>query len=157
MRLFLSEDVRKRLHGAVRAAGRLEIGGVIMAEQMEPGFFSVVDFTTDECTGSAAHFVRSVDEHRAALTNFFERTGSDFGRFNYLGEWHSHPNHPPVPSTEDVSSMRSLVSGERDIPFAVLLIVRAGRRTLACTATLFERDGEPRPITMCDAPSREKY
>jgi integrative and conjugative element protein (TIGR02256 family) len=152
MKLFLLEDVRLRLHSAIRAAGYLEVGGVLMAEQIAPGASHVVDFTIDARKGSAAHFVRSVDDHRLALTAFFERTGSDFHRFNYLGEWHSHPNHPPVPSTEDASSMRGLVSGEREIPFAVLLIVRAGRRTLTCTATLFDRDGEPRPVMMCDVP-----
>ncbi|MBM7406377.1 MULTISPECIES: Mov34/MPN/PAD-1 family protein [Sphingomonas] len=152
MRLFLREEVRRGLHRAVSAAGRLEIGGVLMAEQIAPGSFHVVEFTTDGRTGSSAHFVRSVDNHRAALKDFFQRTASDFGRFNYLGEWHSHPNHQPVPSTEDVFSMESLVSGERDIPFAVLLIVQAGRRTLACTATLFERDGEPRPVAISDVP-----
>jgi proteasome lid subunit RPN8/RPN11 len=124
-------------------AGRREIGGVLMAEQIEPGYFRVADFTLDARRGSAAHFVRSVDEHRAALGAFFERTGSDFARFNYLGEWHSHPNHDPVPSAADAASMRGLVEGERDIPFAVLIVVRRTWRALMLSATLFERGCPP--------------
>lgn len=119
-----------------------------MAEQIEPGSFRLIDFSVDSRTGGAAHFVRSVEDHRAALETFFERTGADYARFNYLGEWHSHPNHLPVPSSEDVLSMENLVSGERDIHFAVLLIVRATWRRLACTATLFEQGTDPTTISL---------
>ena len=61
---------------------------------------------------------------REALESFFRKTGSDFKRFNYLGEWHSHPSFPVRPSHEDIMSMQSLVEGERDIDFSALVIVR---------------------------------
>lgn len=142
MRLDFPADLRRRLRREVSAAGRVEIGGVLMAEQIVPGHFRLTDFTIDGQRGGAAHFVRSVEDHQAALAVFFERTGSDFSRFNYLGEWHSHPNHAPVPSNEDVASMVSLVEGERDIPFALLLVVRRTWWSLLMSACLFER-GEP--------------
>src|SRR5436190_21295944 len=112
MMVSLPHDVRKRLHKTVRKAGRREIGGVLMAEQLEPGNFRLVDFSVDSQMGSAAHFVRSVEYHQAALSDFFEKTGADYARFNYLGEWHSHPNHLPVPSSEDAQSMESLINSE---------------------------------------------
>ena len=148
MMVSLPHDVRKRLHKTVRKAGRREIGGVLMAEQLEPGNFRLVDFSVDSQMGSAAHFVRSVEYHQAALSDFFEKTGADYARFNYLGEWHSHPNHLPVPSSEDAQSMESLINSERDIPFAVLLIVQAGWRRLACSATLFEQGSRRSPISI---------
>jgi len=114
-----------------------------MAEQLAPGDFRLVDFTVDSQRGSAAHFVRSVDDHQKALAHFFERTGHDYSRFNYLGEWHSHPNHQPIPSCEDIASMESLVQGERDIDFAVLLVVRKRWLGLKMSATLFDRRGQP--------------
>lgn len=144
-------DLRRRLRRVVRRAGRREVGGVLMAEQLKPGHFRLVEFTVDQKTGEAAHFVRSVEEHRRALDDFFRRTGSEFGRFNYLGEWHSHPNHAPVPSREDIGSMESLVHGERDIPFALLLIVRARWSGLSLSATLFRTDAPPSPVNVhCD-------
>ncbi len=146
MKISISQELRQQLHEAVALAGRSEIGGVLMAEQIEPGAFNLVEFTVDGQIGGAAHFVRSVDDHRTALTSFFERTGSDFARFNYLGEWHSHPNHKPLPSPEDIRSMESLVSGEREIPFAMLLIVRAWPRRLECSATLFQRGVRWEPV-----------
>ena len=95
-----------------------------MGEQVAPDHFQIVDFSIDETTGTAAHFVRSPDHHAEALEKFFRRTGSDFRRFNYLGEWHSHPSFPVRPSQEDMMSMQNLVDGERDIDFSALIIVR---------------------------------
>jgi integrative and conjugative element protein (TIGR02256 family) len=139
--------LRARMRKALSRAGRREIGGVLMAEQIEAGRFRIVDFSVDTDVGGAAHFVRSVEHHHKALREFYEKTGSDFSRFNYLGEWHSHPNHLPIPSTTDVMSMESLVYGERDIPFALLLIVR--RRwwsRMAMSATLFQQGRSPEPV-----------
>jgi proteasome lid subunit RPN8/RPN11 len=63
--------------------------------------------------------------HQKALDEFFERTGRDFSRFNYLGEWHSHPSFPVNPSLKDVETMVDLVENENSaITFALLLIVR---------------------------------
>ena len=146
MIIELPAPLRRNLKRRVWRAGRCEIGGILMAEQIEPGRFRLAEFTVDNRRGSAAHFVRSVDEHRRALEDFFLRTRSNFSRFNYIGEWHSHPNHLPVPSAQDIRSMQSLVEGENDIPFAVLLIVRTKWLGLMLSATLFQRDGEPAPI-----------
>jgi [CysO sulfur-carrier protein]-S-L-cysteine hydrolase len=91
--------------------------------------------------------VRSIEHRHAALSGFYEQMASDYGRFNYLGEWHSHPNHLPVPSSTDIASMQALVRGERDIPFAMLLIVRsAWWRRMLVSATLFQRDKAPETI-----------
>lgn len=159
MRVEFPKAVRAQMRKALSRAGRREIGGVLMAEQIEAGRFRIVDFSLDAEIGGAAHFVRSVEHHHAALSEFYERTESDFSRFNYLGEWHSHPNHLPIPSTTDVMSMASLVEGERDIPFALLLIVRATWwRRMAMSATLFQqgRPPEPAEILTGEGAAREK-
>jgi len=95
-----------------------------MGEQVAPDHFRIVDFSVDDKTGTAAHFVRSPEHHAEALESFFQKTGSDFKRYNYLGEWHSHPSFPVRPSQKDIMSMQSLVHRERDIDFSALLIVR---------------------------------
>jgi integrative and conjugative element protein (TIGR02256 family) len=148
LKLVLPKKLRRRLHRTVRRAGWKEIGGVLMAEQIAPGHFRLVEFTVDGQTGGAAHFVRSVEDHQLALTDFFARTGSEFGRFNYLGEWHSHPNHAPVPSREDSRSMEDLVHGERDIPFAVLIVVQARWTRLLLSCTLYGRDAPPTSVSI---------
>lgn len=147
MKVRFPKILHKRMVKALAKAGRREIGGVLMAEQIEPGTFVVVDFSIDSVTGSAAHFVRSVDHHAKVLKEFYEKTGDDYRRFNYLGEWHSHPNHLPLPSSVDISSMEQLIHSERNIPFAMLLIVkREWWRRIECSASLFQRGSAPEPI-----------
>lgn len=147
MQVELHAEVRKRLRRALRAAGRREIGGVLMGEQIEPGSFRVVDLSIDDQTGGRAHFVRSPKSHDDALDAFFARTGNAYDRFNYLGEWHSHPRFPVTPSVQDAGSMMELVQGERSIDFAVLLIVRLDLwRKIASSCTLFRRGMSPTPV-----------
>ena len=151
MRVEISGEVRARLRRALRAAGRREIGGVLMGEQIEPGHFRVVDLSIDKDTGGRAHFVRSPEAHADALDAFFQRTGNEYGRFNYLGEWHSHPGFPVMPSVQDAASMDELVHGERGIDFAVLLIVRLHWWwTIVSSCTLFRRYLRPSPVKILE-------
>lgn len=122
--ISLPSEQRAKLSGCLRRAGRREIGGILMGEQVAPDHFRIVEFSVDAVTGTAAHFVRSPEHHSAALGDFFRRTEAEYMRFNYLGEWHSHPSFSVRPSSEDVASMQGLVDGERSIDFSTLLIVK---------------------------------
>lgn len=46
----------------------------------------MIDLSIDKETGGRAHFVRSPEAHAEALDAFFQRTGNEYDRFNYLGE-----------------------------------------------------------------------
>jgi len=151
MKVEISKDVKATLKRALRVAGRREIGGVMMGEQVEPGHFRLVDVSIDAQTGGNAHFVRSPEAHAEALEAFFSRTSYQYGRFNYLGEWHSHPRFPVTPSIDDAASMVELVHGERGIDFAALLIVRLDWwRWLVSSCTLFRRGLEPSAVEILE-------
>lgn len=151
MRVEISNRVREKLRKALRASGCREIGGVLMGEQIAPGHFKVVDLSIDSQTGGRAHFVRDPEAHAEALAAFFHETGHQYDRFNYLGEWHSHPRFSVNPSTQDVDSMIDLVQGERGIDFAVLLIVRLQWwRWISCSCTLFCRNAKPVPVDLLE-------
>jgi len=125
MRIELALDIEPRLRKALHRAGSREIGGMLFAEQLAPARFRIIDFSLDPHSGSRTNFRRDPALHHAALTAFFDKTGRDFSRFNYLGEWHSHPSFPVQPSREDIDTMTDLVeSGRSEITFALLLIVR---------------------------------
>lgn len=125
MRIELGPDIEKRFRAALRKGGRREIGGMLLAEQLAPGYFRMVDFSLDPLSGSHSAFRCDPHSHKQALDEFFERTGRDFQRFNYLGEWHSHPSFPVDPSIVDIRAMTEIVEEESSmITFAVLLIVR---------------------------------
>jgi hypothetical protein len=146
MRVELSVESENRIRGALRKAGRRECGGMLLAEQFEPGRFRVIDLSIDTESGEHAHFERRPEIHAAARDAFFKRTGHDYSRFNHLGEWHSHPSFNVSPSLEDMSTMASLVASG-PISFAVLLIVRLRFNIwLEYSLTLFARGYAPQPM-----------
>lgn len=125
MQVGLAPEVETRLRKVLRSAGQREVGGMLFGEQLAPGQFRVIDLSMDTHSGSHANFRRDPAVHKQALDAFFDRTNRDFSRFNYLGEWHSHPSFSVRPSAKDVVTMTALVTNERTaIFFAALLIVR---------------------------------
>ena len=48
--------------------------------------------------------------HKAFLDEFFQRTGHDYQRFNYIGEWHFAPPLRALPSGEDCTTMHRVDS-----------------------------------------------
>lgn len=116
-----------------------------MGEHLHGDVFRIVDITVQHSGGSNACFVRHPNDHQADLDRFFERTGADYTRFNYLGEWHSHPSFAPVPSEIDVQTMQSIISDASvGANFLVLMIVKlTGRRQLQISATAFRPDIVP--------------
>jgi proteasome lid subunit RPN8/RPN11 len=144
MHIEIADHVMGKLQRALKTAGPREIGGVLMGEQIALGHFRIVDLSIDSQSGGQFHFVRSPEAHAEALNAFFLETNHQYDRFNYLGEWHSHPDFSVSPSTQDIASMTDLVEGERGIEFAVLLIVKLHWwRRMSCSCTLFCRSANP--------------
>jgi proteasome lid subunit RPN8/RPN11 len=129
MIVTLPPDLIAKLEKALARAGTREIGGVLVGEHVAHDEFRVVDLSVQRSGGTESCFVRHPKKHRRFMRNFFRRTGAEYARFNYLGEWHSHPLYLPVPSTTDVSQMQLIVEDGPEAPlFAVLLIIRLGSR-----------------------------
>lgn len=124
--ITLPPDVAQGIHSALRRAGDREIGGVLLAEHTGHNYFTVREVTIHR-RGTFASFVRHIGDAIRGLRAFFQRTGEHYERFNYLGEWHSHPLFPPEPSSQDDFSMRQIVQ-DPDVgaTFVVLLVLRLG-------------------------------
>src|SRR2546427_2280770 len=120
MRRVTQDTIKAALHKAQRR----EVGGVLMAEHSGPNRFEVRELTVHR-RGSVFNFVRAIEEALGRLRDFFHRTEYDYTRFNYIGEWHSHPSFQPVPSSRDDSSMREIIHDPKlGANFVVLLIVK---------------------------------
>lgn len=119
-------------------------------EHLSKDTFRLADFSVQQAGGTAACFVRAPTEHTAFFDAFFARTGHQYTRFNYLGEWHSHPSFPAVPSTTDVIAMQEIVEDSGPgVNFALLLVVNLNRRHRVClSATAFQADMAPVEIEL---------
>ena len=147
MQLLLPSDVRRTMRRHMVWARRREIGGILMGEEIGARRFRIVDFSVDAVTGTSAHFVRDADHHERELRAFFQKTGADYSRYNYLGEWHTHPSFDVRPSLQDLHSMQDLVEGSRGVDFAVLFIARVRWMwRFQCSAFLFVQQHAPTEI-----------
>jgi proteasome lid subunit RPN8/RPN11 len=149
MKLLLPLPIIKRLRRELRGRSR-EIGGVLVGEHIAHDTFSIADISFQRRGGTAAHFIRDPEHHRDFLADFFARTGNDYQKFNYIGEWHSHPAVEPLPSGPDFATMFDLVEDtDVGVNFAVLIIVRLHRwGRLELSATLFQPGVIPESISI---------
>jgi integrative and conjugative element protein (TIGR02256 family) len=148
MQLLLPPKILKRLQRELRRAGKREIGGLLMGEHVREEVFRVVDISVQRSGGSQACFSRDDKAHKTQLQEFFSRTGEDYGRFNYLGEWHSHPSFEPLPSLTDIETMQSIVSDPSvGVNFVTLIIARLSYRArIELTATVFRVGVSPAAV-----------
>ncbi len=148
--LRLSARHLSRLRRELRRAGHNEIGGVLAAENLSDGLFEIADFSIQQTGGSIASFVREPAPHRRFMRRFFQRTEHQFERFNYIGEWHSHPLFPAYPSPTDLRQMQRIADDpQQAATFVVLLIVRLGvRGGIEASAHAFRRGVFPVAIEL---------
>ena len=149
MQILLPSNLRKSIRQHLVTAGAREIGGILMGEDLGSQCFRVVDYTVDLSRGTESQFSRDAEHHEQELNDFFQKTNRDFRRFNYLGEWHTHPQFSLKPSLQDLQSMMDLVQNSTDVGFAVLLIARLNwYRRLQCGATFFNNTGLPEKVAI---------
>ncbi len=149
MRMRIANDQIEKLRPALRLAGTKEIGGQLFGEQLAPSDFCITELSIQARRGSFARFVVDLVEAGRNALRFFDRTEHQYKRFNYIGEWHSHPSFDVEPSNKDVETMMNLVTDPTfKGSFAVLMIVRLDDDELAMGAWLFNPHGSARPIDL---------
>lgn len=132
--LLIPLDVLHAIERACKRAGFRETGGMLFGEHLAAERFRVVEATVAG-EGSFARFVRGIREGVTRLNDFFRRTHHDYQRFNYIGEWHSHPSFALSPSGTDDASMFEIVNDEStNARFAISMIVKLSGRTVAAAA-----------------------
>lgn len=125
MKILIPKKIRKSMQKHMKQAGQKEIGGILMAEQIDFHNFRVVEYSIDVRCGTTSSFFRNSENHDLALQDFFSKTGENYSRFNYLGEWHTHPSFEVKPSLQDIKAMQDLVDDEfSNLSFAVLFIAK---------------------------------
>lgn len=141
LRITVPREIQSKLHAALSRAGSRECGGVLMGEHVGLNHFAVRALDVQR-PGAIAHFWRSVAGAARAIKEFCLSNGNDFRRFNYLGEWHSHPLFSVQPSARDHSTMRELATDVQvGANFVVLLIFRLNGVALEGSAHTYLPDG----------------
>ncbi|RRH92936.1 hypothetical protein EH240_30820 [Mesorhizobium tamadayense] len=149
MKVALAADQTERLLAALERAGVKEIGGQLFGEQLAPSDFRVTELTVQSRPGTFARFIVDLLQAAKDSIRFFDRTEHRYTRYNYIGEWHSHPSFAVHPSGTDAATMRQLVQDAQFAgTFAVLMIVRLDAETLTSGAWVFDPQGNERRVLL---------
>ncbi|WP_051881674.1 Mov34/MPN/PAD-1 family protein [Parvularcula oceani] len=132
MKLKISESHVARWREDLHKAGRREIGGVLFGEQIAEGEFRLIEATRQRFGGGGAvRFHRRGRPAKKQIEALHAAHGHRPERFNYLGEWHSHPNAPAIPSARDEATMHQLLADQAGaVNFLVLVIVRLSKESV---------------------------
>ena len=142
MKLILPHDIVTNLRRNLEKAKQREIGGQLFGEQLGPSEFRVMHASVQTTGGTLSTFRLTALHSWFSTSQFFRRTRNSFERFNYIGEWHSHPSFELYPSSTDDRTMTDLaVDSEFKGNFAVLAIVKLQSTSLAAQAWVYLRDG----------------
>lgn len=151
LRIHLTPEVRAVISNACKRSGIRETGGMLFGEHVSEDVFRVLEATVAG-TGSMASFVRGVFDGLKQLDRFFHRTKRDYRRFNYLGEWHSHPSFELYPSATDDRTMLDIVNdpgtGAR---FALSVIVKHVDQVLEARGFIYFPNGERQDANIVSA------
>ena len=137
--ILINEKLTSRLISELNKSKRREIGGLLMGEHVSENVFRISNLTVQREGGNRSYFVRRMENKvKEEIEFFFEEFNHNYKKYNYLGEWHSHPSFPLIPSKTDQSTMWEIV----DDPvvgafFSVLLIVKLDNGTLKGNVTAF--------------------
>lgn len=125
LKLLVSKKFKIIIEKTCRKSGSRECGGVLFAENKKENLFEIVEITADIKAGHFAVFVRQLKNTIFYLKYFFKKYGHNYKKYNYIGEWHSHPQFDLIPSNQDNSTMFEIVmDGNVGANFAVLIIVK---------------------------------
>jgi len=143
MKVIIAEALGLRMIRDLQQAGNREIGGVLFAEQLSEGEFLILEATRQRFGGNATTFRRRVIKARKEVRALHKSYGGIPERYNYLGEWHSHPAAAVHPSARDADTMwRLLEDADGTVNFLVLLIARLRDQTnLELSATAYLASG----------------
>ena len=105
-----------------------ENGGILIG-QLNPAEKRIIltDFTDAKETDIRArfHFFRSEKYHQKTMDELW--VASDYTK-TYLGEWHTHDEDVPSPSTTDIKEWRRISKGQHNS--SVLFFIIIGRRKI---------------------------
>lgn len=101
----ISHEVILRMYQFIQDdKNKPESGGILIGHDLQDNNFSITDISTPSIydKSNRFNFTRSKKNAQLILNKFFKESN---GKKIYLGEWHTHPEDYPTPSTVDKKSI----------------------------------------------------
>ncbi len=155
MKLRVSNKTIEKWQILLNEAGDRETGGILFGEHTGESDFRIVEATVQSRGGSQAHFRRNATKARNEVKRLSAQFDHNHLKFNYLGEWHSHPNSIVLPSALDEATMTSILEDpDTDANFLVLVIVRLDEEdNVEMSATAYLASGH---VIQCEVETEDE-
>ena len=120
--ILVSETVLNQIEEITRSHYPNEFGGVFIGSKNETDFIITDILIPDEYRNGRTIFIREPGNLNDRLKELHKKTA---GKIQYIGEWHSHPDGPTIPSTTDVKAMKDIAK-DKNININKPLLMIAG-------------------------------
>ncbi len=119
---FLPEVISKLTEHIQNDPAKPESGGILIGYSLETGHYSITDITVPGKGDrqSRYSFVRSVKRAQNILDLHFKKSK---GKKIYLGEWHTHPEDNPHPSSTDKNSILERIRKDKIHSDTIFMII----------------------------------
>jgi integrative and conjugative element protein (TIGR02256 family) len=117
--IFSKEVISLMTKRLQRCAKSPEVGGLLLGYIRETHFdvrCITIPYPKDICRRTA--FYRNDEKHIIFLEETLKKSN---GRIVYLGEWHTHPEKNPIPSSIDIQEWNHIKS-TRNYPLVFLIL-----------------------------------
>ena len=123
----ISAHLVRKLEFLCQEGRDCETGGILVGYYTSRRDLAIVTdvlAAPQDSIGYRSRFQRGVKGLAALLTSLWERPIEE--RRYYLGEWHSHPEGAPLPSSADHEQMVRIARGAFNCPEPILLLAAGG-------------------------------
>ncbi|WP_457374776.1 Mov34/MPN/PAD-1 family protein [Pseudomonas tolaasii] len=123
--VHLLPEVLDTFHAFVQGPQHLEAGGILLGCVRGP-HLQIIEATTPSPRDRRSKFSFERDDYYHDATAI-KRWEESAGIIRYLGEWHTHPENYPSPSSTDLREWRTLAESRIDgRPLLALIVGRKG-------------------------------
>lgn len=141
--LELPNEILQRMIAITSVLGfHEESGGILLgSKDVSDKRYVVKDFTypKPEDERSRWFFIRKKDPSNEAIREVWEESD---GTINYLGEWHTHDEDMPTPSSTDENLISEVVEDKSSLFDDVFMIIIGGGGGMFCGTAETNGDGK---------------
>lgn len=145
--LELPDEILQRMITITSKLGfREESGGILLgSKDVSNKRYVVKDFTYPEPGDERSpwYFIRKKEPSNEAIRKAWEESD---GTVNYLGEWHTHDEDMPTPSSTDKNLVREVVEDKSSLFEDVFMLIIGGGGGMFCGTAETNGDGRFRDV-----------
>jgi len=139
MKIFVPQKITNAIQETIRKTQPKEIKGAFYAKQNNDESFSIDGLFVSEYIGTNFFCKLLIDKrYRDFEKRYFKERNYEYKKYNYIGDWHSHPEFACIPSLYDINEANDDLK-KSNANFVVQFIFKLEDGVLIGSAFLFNK------------------